>query len=86
MPRLDLSESLDLTGLTAQKGHRQAGPACARWLQLYLEARSVEIGEAAYVAGALSALGGPARDAALVSLRAMFERATGEPEYTVVRF
>jgi len=86
MRRLDLSESLDLIALMAQKGHRQARRACARWLQLYLEARSVEIGEAADVAGALAALGGPAHDAALVSLRAMLERATSESEYTVVRF
>jgi len=58
MRRLDLSESLELTALMAQKGHRKAGRACARWLQLYFEAQSIEIGEAVYVAGALSALGG----------------------------
>jgi len=40
------------------------------------------MGEAAYVAGALSALGGSAHDAALTSLRAMLERASSEPEYT----
>jgi hypothetical protein len=73
--RVSLVESLALTALIAQKDPGRRSRAAARWLLRYLEANDqAGIEEAAMVATALAALGGPTHDAALALLIGMAER------------
>jgi hypothetical protein len=78
--RLSLAESLDLAALIAQKDPRRRSRVAVRWLLRYLEAADQAlIEEAAMVASALAALGGPAHEEALSALREMAERASRRP-------
>jgi hypothetical protein len=75
--RMSLAEALELTGLIARKDPRRHGRAATRWLRLYLEhSPGAGLDDAAFVVGALSALGGPHHDAALLALRDLAERAS----------
>jgi hypothetical protein len=71
MGQLTLGEALGLTALIAAKDRPRARRACARRLRLWLDTPGVAIDEAAYVAGALCALGGPHHAEAATFLRAL---------------
>ena len=80
MGRISLVEALALTALIAQKDPRRSSRVAARWLLRYPEAHAqAGIEEAAMVASALAALGGPAHDEAHSARRDMAERASRRP-------
>jgi hypothetical protein len=65
-----LDEALELTALMAFKDSPRARRAAARWLERYLGERpGASIDDAVFVAGCLSALGGPMHGQALDALR-----------------
>jgi hypothetical protein len=66
-----LDEALELTTLMAFTDSPRARRAAARWLQRYLAEKPATIDDAVFVAGCLSALGGPAHGDALRALRAI---------------
>lgn len=73
--RVSLTESLALTALIATHDPRRRSRVAARWLLRYLEAHDQSsIEEAAMVASALTALGGPAHEEALAALLALAGR------------
>jgi hypothetical protein len=74
---VDLREALELCALIATHNRDRGARAGTRWLTRWLEQPSdtPPIDEAAMVAAALAALGGPAHHDALRSLRAVAERA-----------
>ena len=77
---LDLNDALELTALTALRDRPRGQRAGARWLQRWLDETTVAtVDGAAMVAAALAALGGPGHAEALLSLRAVAERATSAP-------
>lgn len=77
---MTLVESLALTALIAQKDPGRRSRVAARWLLRYLEAHDqAAIEEAALVAAALGALGGPAHEEAHTALRELAERASRRP-------
>jgi hypothetical protein len=74
---IDLGEALELTALTALHDRSRGGRLALRWLQRWLaEGNTPAIDEAAMVAAALAALGGPGHHDALRSLRAAAGRTT----------
>jgi hypothetical protein len=75
--RLGLVDALELTALIALKDPRRKSRAAVRWLQRLGEERAVTIDECAMATAALAALGGPAHDAAVASLRALAGTASG---------
>jgi hypothetical protein len=83
--KVSLIEALELTALIALKDPPRHGRAGTRWLRKYLEEfPGAGLDDAAFVVGALSALGGPQHDAAAVALRAMASRASsGQPSLRV---
>jgi hypothetical protein len=75
--RLSLGEALELTLMIAQKDPRRHPRVAARWLLRYLEeCDEATIDEAAMVAACLAALSGDRHGDAVLTLRAMAERAT----------
>lgn len=75
--RLTLAEALELTALIGQKEPQRLPRVGARWLQRYLEEQpAVTLGEAAFAATLLTALGTQAHSEALSGLRALAERAS----------
>jgi hypothetical protein len=77
--RISLVEALELTALIARKDPLRHGRAATRWLSLYLDqSPSAGLDDAAFVVGALAALGGPHHDSALSALRDVSEKASGE--------
>jgi hypothetical protein len=77
LPRLDLSDALELTILIARKDPRRHPRVAGRWLLRYLEdCDEATIDEAALVTACLAALAGDRYQDAALSLRAMAERAT----------
>lgn len=75
--RLTLVDALDLTALIALEDPRRHRRAAGRWLQRYMtETAAPTLDEAALVVAHLARLGGPSHAEALVSLRAMAERAS----------
>jgi hypothetical protein len=75
MGRVTLMEALELTALVALRDRERASRFATRWLRRFLEEHPATIEEAALVASALAALGGPAHNAAAASLVAMTEQA-----------
>lgn len=74
---LDLTDALELSALIALRDRGRGHRAGARWLQRWLdETVGATVEEAAMIAAALAALGGPGHAEALLSLRAVAERAT----------
>jgi hypothetical protein len=73
---LDLREALELTALVAEHDRPRSERYTVRWLLRYLDAAGVAptIGEAAFVAACLAALGGQRHDEALSALRAVTGR------------
>jgi hypothetical protein len=79
LPRVSLTDALELTLLIAQKEPRRHPRVAARWLRRYLDERpGATIEEAAMVAGCLAGLGGGHHDEAARALRDAAERATGQ--------
>jgi hypothetical protein len=67
-----LADALDLTALVARHDRVRGRRMAARWLERWLtESKAPMIDEAAMVASALAALGGPAHEQALRPLRDM---------------
>ncbi len=68
--RLELTDALELTALTALKDRPRSRRLAARWLTRWLsETRGPTIDDAVMVAGCLAALGGERHDQALSILR-----------------
>jgi hypothetical protein len=77
LPRLNLTDALDLTTLIARKDPRRHPRVAARWLLRYLEEHpEATIDEAVLAASCLAALPGYGQADAAQALRAMAERAT----------
>jgi hypothetical protein len=75
--RPTLVELLDLTALIALKDLPRYPRVGARWLLRYLETHDqATIGQAAFVASSLAALGGPTHEAAHTALRDMAKTAS----------
>jgi hypothetical protein len=72
MGHVDLGEALELVALIARHDPRRHGRAGARWMRIYLDARTAAgLDDVVFVAGCLSALGGREHEAAMASLRAV---------------
>jgi hypothetical protein len=75
--RLTLGEALALTALIARKEPQRLARVGAHWLRRYLEEHpAATIGEVAFAATLLGALGTDAHAEAMLALRSMAERAT----------
>jgi hypothetical protein len=74
---VDLREAVELCALIATHNRERGARAATRWLTRWLEqtGEPPSIDEVSMVAAALAALGGPAHHDALLSLRAVAERA-----------
>jgi hypothetical protein len=66
-----LDEALELTALVALRDAERRDVYAGRWLTRWLEEKKPTIEEVPLVAVALAALGGPAHDVALDTLRAL---------------
>ena len=76
---LDLSDALELSALIDLRDRARGQRAGARWLQRWLDETSgATADEAAMIAAALAALGGPEHAGAPLSLRAVAVRATSQ--------
>jgi hypothetical protein len=76
---LDLTDALELTVLIAVRDRARGQRAGARWLQRWLdETTAATVDEAAMIAAALAALGGPGHAEALLPLRAVAARHANE--------
>jgi hypothetical protein len=76
--RPTLGELLELVHLIAHKSPHRHGRAGARWLRRYLDANPDSgLDDVAFLAGCLSALGGPKNHAALTALRAVASSSDG---------
>jgi hypothetical protein len=71
---IDLGEALELTALVALHDRSRLGRFAARWLERYLVEVVTTIEEVVFVAGCLSALGGPRHAEALAALREVIRR------------
>jgi hypothetical protein len=77
LPPLNFTDALELTILIARKDPRRHPRVAARWLLRYVEeCDEATIDEAAMVAVCLAALAGDRHGDAVLTLRAMAERAT----------
>ncbi|MDP9223206.1 MAG: hypothetical protein M3P18_05020 [Actinomycetota bacterium] len=84
--KVDLHEALELTALIAKNDATRSRRVATRWLRRWLEETDAPtIDDAVMVAGCLAALGGARHDQALVSLRAVGQRATTRPTSHHVR-
>jgi hypothetical protein len=78
--RVTLVEALQLTALIAEKDPRRHARVSARWLARWLAERDqATIDEAAFVTGALVALGGAGHEAAYADLLDVADRASRRP-------
>jgi hypothetical protein len=77
LPRLNVTDALELTILVARKEPRRHPRVAARWLLRFLEEHPhVTIEEAALAASSLVALTGAGYEEAGLTLRALAEKAT----------
>lgn len=84
IPRPSISDLLELTALIALKDARRRQRVTVRWLVRYLEVLDQPtIEDAAVAVAALNALGGRYHDPALMTLRAIVERANQPPSENV---